>query len=92
MFLTIEWADPNGYRREVVLQTEDFPALKPSVQAGKSQESQKSPAICDIENLTSSERDLFEERAAIMEFDGGLPRDAAEARALLVVLAGTDGR
>jgi hypothetical protein len=36
--------------------------------------------ICD---WPESLRDLFEERAAIMEFDGGLTREAAERRAEL---------
>lgn len=31
--------------------------------------------------MTIEQRELFEERAAIMEFDGGLPRIEAERRA-----------
>ena len=38
--------------------------------------------------LNASEIDDFNERAAILEFDGGLARDAAEARALVIILAG----
>ena len=35
-----------------------------------------------MENMTPSEREEFEERAAIMEFDGGLSREDAEREAL----------
>jgi hypothetical protein len=34
-----------------------------------------------IEALSEEEREDFEERAAIMEFDGGFPRDRAELEA-----------
>jgi len=34
-----------------------------------------------------AEREAFEERAAIFEFDGGLPRREAERQALAAVLA-----
>lgn len=91
MFLTIEWTDPNGERRDIVLHTEDFPPLEALKPARKSRKSQKSLAIHDVENLQPSDRDHYEERAAIMEFDGGLSRDAAEARALLATLAGKLG-
>ena len=37
--------------------------------------------------LTVVEREAFEERAAIMEFDGGLDRATAEQRALELVLS-----
>lgn len=33
-------------------------------------------------DLTEDERDYYEERAGIMEYDAGLPRETAEARAL----------
>jgi hypothetical protein len=39
-----------------------------------------------LENLTDDLREDFEERAAIMEFDGGLDRRLAEALALLCIL------
>ena len=39
-----------------------------------------------LENLNDDLREDFEERAAIMEFDGGLDRRLAEALALLCVL------
>ena len=42
-----------------------------------------------IEMLDRLEPDLredYEERAAIMEYDGGLPRDHAECLALLIIL------
>lgn len=35
-----------------------------------------------LEKLSDSEREIFEERAAIMEFDGGLPREQAEVEAI----------
>lgn len=38
-------------------------------------------------DLNDLEIDLFEERAAIMEFDARLPREVAEFKALLAVLA-----
>lgn len=37
-------------------------------------------------DLTPEELEEFEERAGIMEFDGGLPRAEAERRALAGVL------
>lgn len=41
-----------------------------------------------IAGLSGPERELFEERAAIMEIDGGLSRQAAELEALKAILAG----
>ena len=41
--------------------------------------------------LTASERDLFEERAAICEFHGGLSRVAAERVAFDEVMRGRKG-
>lgn len=38
------------------------------------------------ENLTESEREAFEERAAIMEYDGRMPREIAERRAMREIL------
>ena len=39
-------------------------------------------AISWLEKLSDSEREIFEERAAIMEFDGGLEREQAEIEAI----------
>ena len=39
-----------------------------------------------VERLDADLREFFEERAAIREFDGGLPRDHAECLALLDTL------
>jgi hypothetical protein len=39
-----------------------------------------------IDRLEPDLREDFEERAAIMEYDGGLPRDHAECLALLNIL------
>ena len=36
--------------------------------------------------MTENEREAFEERAAIAEFDGGMTRDEAEALALEAVI------
>jgi len=38
--------------------------------------------MVDVADLDEDERDRFEERAAIMEYDGGLPRAEAEQLAL----------
>lgn len=43
------------------------------------------PAL-SIHDLPGDWHAFWEERAAIMEFDGGLPRELAEHRALLEVL------
>jgi hypothetical protein len=40
----------------------------------------------DVSGLSSDQREAFEERATIMEFDGGLPRADAERAALVNVL------
>ena len=39
-----------------------------------------------VARLTDHLREIYEERAAIMEFDGGLPREYAEALALLALI------
>jgi len=45
------------------------------------------PLVADIVNkLDDDLREAFEERAGIIEFDGGLPRAHAECLALLNVL------
>ncbi len=38
--------------------------------------------------LSRDELEAYEERSAIMEFDGGLSREEAEFRALRIILAG----
>ena len=46
-----------------------------------------------IENLTDYQFDLYEERAAILEYDAGFPRVVAEQQALeLVVLMASNQR
>lgn len=40
-----------------------------------------------IASLTADEREHYEERAAIMEYVGDLPREVAEEKALAAVLA-----
>lgn len=40
-----------------------------------------------LAGLTSDQREAFEERAAILEYDAGFPRRTAERRALAEVLA-----
>lgn len=39
-----------------------------------------------LTHLSADQREDFEERAAIMEYDGGLSRDHAECLALLVII------
>ncbi len=51
-------------------------------------EERKAPApLFTAVPLSAEERDHFEERAAIMEFDAHMPRDKAERCALRAVLA-----
>ena len=38
-------------------------------------------AVDDIRLMTNAEREAYEERAAILEFDAGMTREAAEALA-----------
>lgn len=40
------------------------------------------PVTSWLEKLSDSERDTYNERAAIMEYDGGLPREQAEVEAI----------
>jgi len=42
-------------------------------------------ALTDIDDLPMDWRIEFEERAAILEYDGGLSRDEAEAHALIEI-------
>ena len=39
-----------------------------------------------LETITDAEREVFEERAGIMEYDGGLSRDQAEREAMKTIL------
>lgn len=39
-----------------------------------------------LRRLDEDQREDFEERAAIMQYDGGLPRDHAECLALLCII------
>ena len=39
-----------------------------------------------LQDLTEVEKDLFEERACILEFDQGLTRAEAEKKALILIL------
>ena len=41
--------------------------------------------------MTEAEREDYEERAAIMEYDGGLSREAAERAAWQIVTTARDG-
>jgi len=43
-----------------------------------------------LEDLTPDELDHYQERAAIMEYDAGLPRAEAERRARLELVGGSD--
>lgn len=44
------------------------------------------------EDLTEDERERWEERSAIMQYDGGLSREAAEAAAMVDVVQRREGR
>lgn len=46
----------------------------------------------EVTLLDEVDREAFEERAAIMEYDGGLPRREAERRALALVQADRGAR
>ena len=45
-------------------------------------------ALRRVQRLSDAEREEIQERAAIMEFDGGLARSAAERAAMLRVIEG----
>lgn len=51
----------------------------------KSQLSPMSQGCPIIASLTSTQRDNFEERAAIIEYDAGVPRTIAERLALIEI-------
>ncbi|WP_137916814.1 hypothetical protein [Hydrogenophaga sp. 2FB] len=45
------------------------------------------PIVADFAHLLDENlREAWEERAAVMQFDAGIPRDLAEALALLLVI------
>ncbi len=44
------------------------------------------PGLTDIDDLPMDRRYEFEERAAILQFDGGLSREAADRQALIEIL------
>jgi len=50
-----------------------------ALRAGKSSDS---PVLIDLDNLPMDWRIEFEERAAILEYDGGLSRNEADSQAL----------
>jgi hypothetical protein len=39
-----------------------------------------------LDKLSDSEREIFQERSAIMEYDGGLPRELAEIEAIKLII------
>ena len=45
----------------------------------------RAPSIRSPNDLPADWRELWEERAAIMQFEGGLPREVAERSALLEI-------
>lgn len=59
-------------------------AIKPLIEQGKVRPSEllTLPITSWLEKLSDSERARYEERAAIMEYDGGLPREQAEVEAI----------
>ena len=77
----------DGEGREAALhRPEDHPLTAvPSIRAAASSRADQgavSPDDCVIAGLSELERDMFEERAAIIEIDGGLDREEAERIAL----------
>ncbi len=54
-----------------------------ALRAGKSLDS---PALTDIDDLPMDWRIEFEERAAILEYDGGLSREDADKQALSEII------
>jgi len=44
------------------------------------------PTLAPKAHLTEVERELYEERAAIMEYDAGMPRKEAEMAAMQYIL------
>jgi len=54
-----------------------------ALRAGKSLDL---PGLTDIDDLPMDRRYEFEERAAILEYDGGLCREAADRQALVEIL------
>ena len=54
-----------------------------ALRAGKSLDS---PALTDIDDLPMDWRIEFEERAAILEYDGGLSRNDADKQALSEII------
>lgn len=66
-----------------------MPTLKEIVR-GFEQRRQGNTGTAELKNavatLTETETDEYEERATIMEYDGGLPRSEAERQALEIVV------
>ncbi len=54
-----------------------------ALRAGRSLDS---PVLVDLNNLSMEWRIEYEERAAILEYDGGLSRDEADRRAFMEIL------
>jgi hypothetical protein len=48
--------------------------------------------VLDTRRLKADEREDYEERAAILEFDGGFSRDEAERRAFEIILLKRKGQ
>ena len=48
----------------------------------------KRTAVDEIRLMTKEEREHYEERAALLEYDAGMTREAAEALALEQILKG----
>jgi hypothetical protein len=61
---------------------------RPRLRVIRSARSAPSPRPLTPADLTADQRFAWEERAAVMEYDGGLPRDRAERLALLALTTG----
>ena len=73
-----------AFRRVYVDKTLEVPESRLVDQSKWSHVSCHSLAVNQLSDL---EWELWEERAAIMEYDGGLPREVADSRALMIVLS-----
>jgi hypothetical protein len=65
-----------------------IPAPESETVASGDREPEAAPHAPD--DLSPDERDQYEERAAILEYDGGFPKPEAERRARLEIVGGRD--
>lgn len=68
------------------------PAIEEAPEYPPPAESPEIEANAATTNVLPMDREAFEERAAIMEFDGGLPRAEAESKALALAIRAVEAR